>query len=52
MKLTQKEIEGVKRPARGPYPKGVANGPLPTTARGVRRRAKNVKGRAKNVKGG
>lgn len=40
--LTDKQIEGVERPKQGPYPKGVANGPLPTTARGIRRRKKNV----------
>lgn len=41
-KLTDKEIEGKERPKHGPYPKGVVNGPEPTTDRGVRRRKKNV----------
>jgi len=42
MKLTSKEIEGKKRPSRGPYPKGVVNGPPPQTDRGIRRRKANV----------
>lgn len=42
MKLTDREWNGVKRPERGPYPKGVVNGPQPTTERGIRRRKKNV----------
>ncbi len=29
---------GVKRPKKGPYPKGVINGPAPTTKRGWNRR--------------
>lgn len=35
-------IDGVKRPVCGPYPKGVFNGPDPTTKRGRRRRKKNL----------
>lgn len=42
MKLTDKELEGKKRPERGPYKPGVANGPEPTTERGKRRRRANV----------
>ena len=38
MKLTPHEYEGKKRPACGPYPKGVVNGPPPTTIRGMKRR--------------
>jgi len=41
--LTELQIIGVKRPARGPYPPGVDNGPLPTTARGIRRRKERTK---------
>jgi hypothetical protein len=33
---------GRKRPAKGPYPKGVVNGPDPTTDRGRRRRKANT----------
>ena len=42
MSLTKKELEGKKRPANGPYPKGVVNGPDPSTKRGERRRRNNV----------
>lgn len=44
MKLTATEIEGKRRPKRGPYDKGVANGPLPITERGIRRRKANMSG--------
>lgn len=44
MKLTHVELEGKKRPERGPYPKGVVNGPDPTTLRGIRRRKAAMKG--------
>lgn len=49
MKLTQMEADGKTRPARGPrgrgaFDKGVANGPLPTTERGIRRRKANMAG--------
>jgi hypothetical protein len=30
----------MEKPAKGPYPTGVSNGPEPTTARGRRRRAR------------
>lgn len=42
MRLSEREWNGVKRPDRGPYPKGVVNGPQPTTERGIRRRKKNM----------
>ena len=42
MRLTDREWNGVKRPERGPYPKGVVNGPQPTTERGIRRRKASV----------
>lgn len=42
IKLTEKHLEGVARPPRGPYPKGVVNGPQPTTERGKRRRQARV----------
>jgi len=38
MKLTDLEAVGKVRPVRGPYDKGVANGPDPVTDRGIRRR--------------
>ena len=41
-KLTQSETEGKSRPSRGPYPKGVVNGPEPRTQRGISRRKQNV----------
>lgn len=44
MKLTALELEGKRRPKRGPYPKGVVNGPDPTTERGVRRRKAAMSG--------
>ena len=40
--LNEKQLKGNKRPERGPYPKGVANGPDPTTERGKKRRRNNV----------
>ena len=42
MRLTNREWEGVKRPFNGPYPKGVVNGPQPTTERGIRSRKQNM----------
>ncbi len=46
MKLTIREWEGIKRPANGPYPKGVVNGPQPITERGIRRRKQNMEGKS------
>ncbi len=45
MKLTDREWNGVKRPFHGPYPKGVVNGPQPTTERGIRRRKSAMEGK-------
>lgn len=42
MKISTKAANGRKRPTNGPYPKGVVNGPDPSTARGWRRRVKNT----------
>jgi len=42
MALTEKQLKGKDRPKNGPYPKGVVNGPDPTTKRGESRRRKNV----------
>ena len=49
MKLTAMEANGRKLPARGPrgrgaFDKGMVNGPLPTTERGIRRRKANMAG--------
>jgi len=41
-RLTGSEILGITRPAKGPYPPGVSNGPLPITPRGIRRRKQHV----------
>ena len=48
MRLTHRELEGTKRPERGPYPKGVVNGPQPTTDRGMRRRKEAMQGKGEN----
>ncbi len=45
MRLTEKEWNGIKRPERGPYPKGVVNGPQPTTKRGILRRKRIMEGK-------
>lgn len=44
MRLTDNEWNGKKRPKRGPYEKGVVNGPQPTTDRGIRRRKAAMEG--------
>ena len=42
MKKTDLMLNGKTRPAKGPYSKGVINGPEPTTERGWRRRKENT----------
>lgn len=44
MRLSEREWNGKKRPKRGPYKKGVVNGPQPTTEREIRRRKSTMEG--------